>query len=83
MKHLLSASDLDRDTAILILDTAKELSAAAEKGVGKLPPLRGRTVVNLFYEDSMRTRISFEAAAKRLSADVIDRKSTRLNSSHT
>jgi aspartate carbamoyltransferase catalytic subunit len=72
MKHLLSASDLDRDTAILILDTAKELSAAAEKGVGKLPPLRGRTVVNLFYEDSTRTRISFEAAAKRLSADVIN-----------
>jgi aspartate carbamoyltransferase catalytic subunit len=54
------------------LDTAKQLAAATEQGVGKLPPLRGRTVVNLFYEDSTRTRISFEAAAKRLSADVIN-----------
>ena len=72
MKHLLSAADLTHDDALLILDTAKQLSAATEQGVGKLPPLRGRTVVNLFYEDSTRTRISFEAAAKRLSADVIN-----------
>jgi aspartate carbamoyltransferase catalytic subunit len=72
MKHLLSAADLSYDDAILVLDTAKQLSAATEQGVGKLPPLRGRTVVNLFYEDSTRTRISFEAAAKRLSADVIN-----------
>ena len=72
MKHLLSAADLSYDDAILVLDTAKQLAAATEKGVGKLPPLRGRTVVNLFYEDSTRTRISFEAAAKRLSADVIN-----------
>ena len=72
MKHLLSASDLSYDDAILVLDTAKQLAAATEQGVGKLPPLRGRTVVNLFYEDSTRTRISFEAAAKRLSADVIN-----------
>ena len=72
MKHLLSAADLSRDEALLILDTAKQLAAATEQGVGKLPPLRGRTVVNLFYEDSTRTRISFEAAAKRLSADVIN-----------
>lgn len=72
MKHLLSAADLSYEDAILVLDTAKQLAAATERGVGKLPPLRGRTVVNLFYEDSTRTRISFEAAAKRLSADVIN-----------
>lgn len=72
MKHLLSTSDLTRDDALLILDTATQLVTATGQGVGKLPPLRGRTVVNLFYEDSTRTRISFEAAAKRLSADVIN-----------
>lgn len=72
MKHLLSAGDLTRDDAITILDTAAQLAQATEQGVGKLPPLRGRTVVNLFFEDSTRTRMSFEAAAKRLSADVIN-----------
>lgn len=72
MKHLLSAGDLTRDEAITILDTATQLAQATEQGVGKLPPLRGRTVVNLFFEDSTRTRMSFEAAAKRLSADVIN-----------
>ncbi|MGH3742928.1 MAG: aspartate carbamoyltransferase, partial [Micromonosporaceae bacterium] len=72
MRHLLSAADLDRDTATLVLDTAAQMDAAmASREVKKLPTLRGRTVVNLFYEDSTRTRISFEAAAKRLSADVI------------
>jgi aspartate carbamoyltransferase catalytic subunit len=72
VKHLLSAADLTREEAITVLDTAAQLAAAAEQGVGKLPPLRGRTVVNLFFEDSTRTRMSFEAAAKRLSADVIN-----------
>lgn len=72
MKHLLSAADLTREDAITVLDTATQLAQAAGQGVGKLPPLRGRTVVNLFYEDSTRTRTSFEAAAKRLSADVIN-----------
>ena len=72
MKHLLSAADLTREDAITVLDTASQLAAATSQGVGKLPPLRGRTVVNLFYEDSTRTRTSFEAAAKRLSADVIN-----------
>jgi aspartate carbamoyltransferase catalytic subunit len=72
MKHLLSAGDLDAATAIRILDTAAELAGLADREVKKLPTLRGRTVVNLFYEDSTRTRISFEAAAKRLSADVIN-----------
>jgi aspartate carbamoyltransferase catalytic subunit len=72
MRHLLSAGDLDKDEALLILDTAEQLSRIAARPVKKLPTLRGRTVVNLFYEDSTRTRISFEAAAKRLSADVIN-----------
>jgi aspartate carbamoyltransferase catalytic subunit len=72
MKHLLSAADLDAATATLVLDTAAEMSTLAGREVKKLPTLRGRTVVNLFYEDSTRTRISFEAAAKRLSADVIN-----------
>jgi aspartate carbamoyltransferase catalytic subunit len=70
--HLLSAADLTRDDALLILDTAEELAHIADRPIKKLPTLRGRTVVNLFFEDSTRTRISFEAAAKRLSADVIN-----------
>ena len=72
MKHLLSAADLTRDYAVSILDTAHELAKLSEGTIKKLPTLRGRTVVNLFFEDSTRTRISFEAAAKRLSADVIN-----------
>lgn len=70
-KHLLSAADLSKDQALLILDTAGELAGIADRSVKKLPTLRGRTVVNLFFEDSTRTRLSFELAAKRLSADVI------------
>jgi aspartate carbamoyltransferase catalytic subunit len=71
IRHLLSAADLSADNATLVLDTAAEMANLAGREVKKLPTLRGRTVVNLFYEDSTRTRISFEAAAKRLSADVI------------
>ena len=71
-RHLLSTGDLTRDDAELILDTAEELRSLADRPIKKLPALRGRTVVNLFFEDSTRTRISFEAAAKRLSADVIN-----------
>lgn len=71
-RHLLSINDLSREDAILILDTAYELSNISSAPIKKLPTLRGRTVVNLFFEDSTRTRISFEAAAKRLSADVIN-----------
>jgi aspartate carbamoyltransferase catalytic subunit len=70
--HLLSAADLTHDDAVLVLDTAEELARLADRPIKKLPTLRGRTVVNLFFEDSTRTRISFEAAAKRLSADVIN-----------
>jgi aspartate carbamoyltransferase catalytic subunit len=72
MKHLLSISDLSKPDAISILDTATELARVSDGAVKKLPTLRGRTIVNLFAEDSTRTRISFEAAAKRLSADVIN-----------
>jgi aspartate carbamoyltransferase catalytic subunit len=71
-RHLISAGDLTRQDALLILDTADELAQMAARPIKKLPTLRGRTVVNLFFEDSTRTRISFEAAAKRLSADVIN-----------
>lgn len=72
MKNLLSINDLTKDQAVEILDTAVELSRLSDNSVRKFPTLRGRTVVNLFFEDSTRTRISFEAAAKRLSADVIN-----------
>jgi aspartate carbamoyltransferase catalytic subunit len=73
MRHLLSAADLSRDDAIVVLDTAAEMARLTEgRAVKKLPTLRGRTVVNLFFEDSTRTRTSFELAAKRLSADVIN-----------
>lgn len=72
MKHLLSINDISKDFAITVLDTALEMAKVSEGPVKKLPTLRGKTVVNLFAEDSTRTRISFEAAAKRLSADVIN-----------
>jgi len=72
MQHLLSARDLSRQDAISILDIAEDMSTSGHREVKKLPALRGKTVVNLFFEDSTRTRISFEAAEKRLSADVIN-----------
>ena len=71
-RHLISAADLTREEAVLVLDTAAELASVAGRPIKKLPTLRGRTVVNLFYEDSTRTRTSFELAAKRLSADVVN-----------
>jgi len=72
MRHLLSIADLTKSDALSILNTAETLSRASDGPMKKLPTLRGRTIVNLFAEDSTRTRISFEAAAKRLSADVIN-----------
>ncbi|MBT0768935.1 aspartate carbamoyltransferase catalytic subunit [Kineosporia sp. J2-2] len=72
MRHLLSTADLGQADAIQILDVAGRMAATQQREIKKLPTLRGRTVVNLFYEDSTRTRISFETAAKRLSADVIN-----------
>lgn len=70
-RHLLSAADLSYDDAILVLDTAEELAQVSERTIKKLPTLRGRTVVNLFFEPSTRTRTSFEIAEKRLSADTL------------
>ena len=70
--HLLSVADLTKESALDLLSTAKELAQITDGPNKKLPTLRGKTVVNLFFEDSTRTRISFETAAKRLSADVIN-----------
>ncbi len=72
MHHLLSAADLDTDQVTAILDLAEEMAQVQIRPVKKLPALRGRTVVNLFFEDSTRTRSSFELAGKWLSADVIN-----------
>ena len=72
MKHLLSINQLERDDIVRILDTAGSFREVGTRVIKKVPALRGRTVVNLFYENSTRTRISFELAAKRLSADVIN-----------
>jgi aspartate carbamoyltransferase catalytic subunit len=72
MRHLLSAADLDRDEALAVLDTAARMHDIQHRQSKKLPPLRGRTVVNLFFEDSTRTRSSFEIAGKWLSADVVN-----------
>lgn len=72
MKNLLSTRDLSHDEAVMLLDIAEDMVAVNERDVKKLPALRGKTIVNLFFEDSTRTRISFEAAEKRLSADVIN-----------
>ncbi|MGV8969390.1 MAG: aspartate carbamoyltransferase catalytic subunit [Microbacteriaceae bacterium] len=72
MRHLLSTTELGRAEAIALLDVAEDMSDVSGRHIKKLPALRGKTVVNLFFEDSTRTRISFEAAAKRLSADVIN-----------
>jgi aspartate carbamoyltransferase catalytic subunit len=72
MKHVISIRDLSRGSAVALLDSAQQLSQVNQRAVKSLPALRGKTVVNLFYENSTRTRISFEIAAKRLSADVIN-----------
>jgi aspartate carbamoyltransferase catalytic subunit len=72
VRNLLSAADLGRDEVVEILDTAQRMHQVQTREVKKLPPLRGRTVVNLFFEDSTRTRSSFEIAGKWLSADVIN-----------
>ena len=73
MKHLLSAADLDRDSALSILDEAARLKETLlGREVRKLPTLRGKTVLTVFYENSTRTRVSFETAGKWMSADVIN-----------
>jgi aspartate carbamoyltransferase catalytic subunit len=70
-RHLISIADLDRDDVERVLETAHSLAASLDREVKKLPTLRGRTVVNLFYESSTRTLSSFDLAAKRLSADTM------------
>ncbi len=72
MRHLLSIEDLDRRAIERILDRAKTFTEVSEREIKKVPALRGRRVLNLFYESSTRTRSSFELAAKSLSADVIN-----------
>ena len=71
-RHLISVQDLSKPEALGLLATAKELARITDGPNKKLPTLRGKSIVNLFFEDSTRTRISFETAAKRLSADVIN-----------
>ena len=71
-KHLLSINDVSAEDVVRVLDTAESFREVGTRVIKKVPALRGRTVVNLFYENSTRTRISFELAAKRLSADVIN-----------
>ena len=71
-KHLLGIDDLSREEIYLVLDTAVAMREIAERPIKKVPTLRGKTVVNLFYEASTRTRTSFEVAEKRLSADTLN-----------
>src|SRR5205809_7530807 len=72
MRHLLSIEDLDRQAIERILETARSFTEVSEREIKKVPALRGRRVLNLFYEASTRTRSSFELAAKALSADVVN-----------
>src|SRR4051794_16885496 len=72
MRHLLSIEDLERDDIERISERAASFAEVADREIKKVPTLRGRTVLNLFYEASTRTRSSFELAAKRLSADVVN-----------
>src|ERR1700760_2761969 len=71
-KHLLDIESLSAEDIATVLDTAKAFKAVGERAIKKVPALRGKTVVNLFVEPSTRTRISFELAAQRLTADVIN-----------
>src|SRR6202044_1102959 len=71
-KHLLDIQSLTADEIVTVLDTAKAFKAVGERAIKKVPALRGKTVVNLFVEPSTRTRISFELAAQRLTADIIN-----------
>ena len=72
LKHFLTIEGLDRATLLQILDTAESFAGVGERAVKKVPLLRGKTIVNLFFEPSTRTRTTFELAAKRLSADVLN-----------
>ena len=72
MRHLLSAADLSRDEIVSLLDVAEEMHEVQRRPIKKIPALRGRTIVNIFFEDSTRTRSSFEIAGKWMSADTIN-----------
>jgi len=76
LKHFLTIDGLDRELLINILDTAESFAGVGERAVKKVPLLRGKTIVNLFFEPSTRTRTTFELAAKRLSADVLNINAT-------
>ncbi len=71
MKHLLSIDDLDVDSLTALLDLSEQFVAVNQRDIPKVPALRGKVVASLFYEESTRTRLSFETAAKRLSCDVM------------
>ncbi|MDJ0955252.1 MAG: aspartate carbamoyltransferase catalytic subunit [Arenicellales bacterium] len=81
LRHFLTIEGLERETLVHILDTAESFITFGEREIKKVPILRGKTVVNLFFENSTRTRTTFEIAAKRLSADVINLNPTRLSTS--
>jgi len=72
LKHFLTLDGLDRDTLTSVLDTAERFTDVGDKAIKKVPLLRGKTVANIFFENSTRTRTTFELAAKRLSADVLN-----------
>jgi aspartate carbamoyltransferase catalytic subunit len=72
LKHFLTIDGLKRDMLTEILDTAESFTGVSERVVKKVPLLRGKTICNLFFENSTRTRTTFEVAAKRLSADVLN-----------
>ena len=84
-KHLIGISDLSREEIEFILDTAKGFEEVSTRSIKKAPPLRGKVVVNMFFEDSTRTRNSFTLAANRLSADVIEftKKSSSVSKGET
>jgi aspartate carbamoyltransferase catalytic subunit len=71
-RHFLGIAGLSREELLFLLDTAESFREISEREVKKVPTLRGKTIINLFYESSTRTRTSFEIAAKRLSADAIN-----------
>jgi aspartate carbamoyltransferase catalytic subunit len=81
LRHFLTVEGMSRDTLVHILDTAESFITFGEREIKKVPILRGKTVVNLFFEDSTRTRTTFEIAAKRLSADVINLNPRRMSTS--
>lgn len=79
LRHFLTIEDIPKDTLIQILDTAESFISFGQREIRKAPLLRGKTVVNLFFEPSTRTRTTFEIAAKRLSADVINLDAKRMS----